>query len=357
MGKDKLKYLFLIAVIYFFFVSINLMGSAFKLFGSGFAETLISTVASPFVGLVIGILATSIVQSSSLTTSIVVGLVASGSLSVGLAVPLVMGANLGTSITNTLVAIGHISRKHEFKRAFAGATVDDFFNICMLVVFFPLEYFFHFLERAATFASSLFVNVNAASFNSPFEYVVDPVVNLIKNFLFSSPWLMIVVALGMLFICLRGIIKLTREVFTSKIENFLHHYMFKGPIIMYIIGFVITIIVESSSVSTSLVVPFIGAGLLSINQVFPYLLGTKVGTTFTAILAALATGSPLALTIAFVHFLYAFFGSLIIYPFRKIPIWMSNSLAVAAVKNKIWIIVYIIGLFYVLPIVVIIFMR
>ncbi len=351
------SYLLLLLVLYVFFVSIDLMSSSFMLFGSGFAESLINTVSSPFIGLFIGILATSLVQSSSLTTSIVVGLVASGALPVRLAVPLIMGANLGTSITNTLVALGHITRKHEFKKAFAGATVDDFFNICVLLVFFPLEYFFHFLEKVAFFFSSSFVGIETVSFHSPLKAIVKPAVSFITNLLFSSPWLMILVSLIFLFVCLRLIIKVTRNILSTKFENFLHHYLFRGPLVAYFLGFLITVIVESSSVTTSLVIPFIGAGILSIDRIFPYILGTKVGTTFTSILAALATSSPFALTIAFVHFLYAFFGSLIIYPFRRIPIWMANRLAVAAVKNKFWIIAYITGLFYILPIIIIIFMR
>ena len=101
--------------LYLFFVSISLMSHAFKGFGSGFAERLIATTSNPFVGLFIGILATSIIQSSGTTTSMVVVLVASGTLSVRSAIPIVMGANIGTTVTCTLVALTHITRKEEFK--------------------------------------------------------------------------------------------------------------------------------------------------------------------------------------------------------------------------------------------------
>ncbi len=62
-------------LLFGFFLGLDLMGLAFKLFGKGFAETLVAKTSNPFVGLFIGILATSLVQSSSTTTSMVVGLI------------------------------------------------------------------------------------------------------------------------------------------------------------------------------------------------------------------------------------------------------------------------------------------
>ena len=71
-----LKIFLLLLCLYTFIVGITAMGSAFKLFGKGFAESMLNTTSSPFVGLFIGILATAIVQSSSTTTTLVVGMVA-----------------------------------------------------------------------------------------------------------------------------------------------------------------------------------------------------------------------------------------------------------------------------------------
>lgn len=115
--------------LYTFLVSIGLIGRAFKFFGKGVAETLLTTTADPLVGLFAGILATSIVQSSSTVTSVVVGLVGGGVLPIISAIPIVMGANIGTSVTSFIVSLGHLTRRAEFQRAFAAATVHDFFNI------------------------------------------------------------------------------------------------------------------------------------------------------------------------------------------------------------------------------------
>ena len=149
------KVIAVIGLLYLFLLSISLMGAAFKGFGKGFAENLIQTTSNPFVGLFIGILATSLVQSSSTTTSITVGLVAAGGLDVTRAIPIIIGANIGTSVTNTLVSVGHISRPEEFKRAFSAATVHDFFNLIAVVIIFPIQLATNFLGRAAAFLADL----------------------------------------------------------------------------------------------------------------------------------------------------------------------------------------------------------
>ena len=94
-----LKAIIIVATIYVFLLSIKLLGHSFKLFGKGFAETMLTMTDNPFSGLIIGIVATSLIQSSSTTTSIVVGMVAGGALTLSNAIPIIMGANIGTTIT------------------------------------------------------------------------------------------------------------------------------------------------------------------------------------------------------------------------------------------------------------------
>ena len=154
--KQALKITGILFFFYLFLVSIKLMGVSFQMFGKGFAEQLISSYSNPFLGLFTGILATSLVQSSSTTTSLVVGLVGGGALPVEYAIPIIMGANLGTTITNTLVSLSFVTRKEDFRRAFAGATVHDFFNVIAVIIFLPLERATHIIERTATFMSASF---------------------------------------------------------------------------------------------------------------------------------------------------------------------------------------------------------
>jgi sodium-dependent phosphate cotransporter len=58
---------------------------------------------------------------------------------VSTAIPVIMGANIGTSVTNTIVSMGHVGNAEEFRRAFAGATIHDMFNWLSVIVFLPLE--------------------------------------------------------------------------------------------------------------------------------------------------------------------------------------------------------------------------
>jgi len=129
----------LVIFLYLFFLSLQMMGTSLKMFGKEFSETLISTTTNPLVGLFIGILATSVIQSSSSTTSIVVGMVAGGALTIDTAIPIIMGANIGTSVTNTIASLPQINRSNEFKRAFSAATVHDYFNLLAVIIIFPLR--------------------------------------------------------------------------------------------------------------------------------------------------------------------------------------------------------------------------
>ena len=151
-----LKIIGILVLLYFFLVSIKLIGVSFNLFGSGFAEGLISAYSNPFVGLFTGVLATSLVQSSSTVTSLVVGLAGAGLLPIESAIPVIMGANMGTTITNILVSLTFVTRKEDFRRAFAAATVHDFFNIFTILVLLPLEILFHPIKKSALYFPILY---------------------------------------------------------------------------------------------------------------------------------------------------------------------------------------------------------
>ena len=109
------------------------------------SSNFINATSSRFISLFIGVFATVLFQSSSTTTSLIVGMAGGGLIGLSSAIPMVMGANIGTTVTNTLVSLGHIRRKEEFKRAFASSTVHDFFNMLAVIIFFPLEIMFGFL--------------------------------------------------------------------------------------------------------------------------------------------------------------------------------------------------------------------
>ncbi|MCK4352186.1 Na/Pi symporter [candidate division WOR-3 bacterium] len=351
------KVLFLLFLIYSFLVSIQLMGGAFKLFGKGFAEALIASTTNPFVGLFAGILATSILQSSSGTTCIVVGLVAGGSMTLTNAIPIILGANIGTTVTNTMVSLAHIHRPREFQRAFSGAVCHDLFNILSVIVLFPLQIKFHILEKIASPLTHGFLRIGGIHIMNPLKVAATPVVKFFTFISFYQPTVMLVLALIILFTSLIFITKLMRGLVATKAERYLNEFIFNRPFRAFLVGIILTAIVQSSSVTTSLMVPLIGAGIIIMDKIFPYFLGANIGTTMTAILASLATVNPIALTVAFCHLIFNCIGSCIFYPLRWIPIGLAKELGRRAAMSRKYVIIYIIIIFYLIPLALIFIWR
>ncbi|RME30053.1 MAG: Na/Pi cotransporter family protein, partial [Candidatus Zixiibacteriota bacterium] len=194
-------------LLYLFIISIHLLGDSFKIAGKGFAAQVLSVTDNPLVGLLIGLLATAIIQSSSTTTSLIVTLAASGSLPFQAAIPMVMGANIGTSVTNTLVSMAHITHSDEFKRAFAGSTVHDFFNLCSVIVLLPLQVAFNIIGRSSRAVESLFEGFGGIKISSPLAAITKPVAKDLLHLLGDSPLVSGIVAVILLFIALRYIVK------------------------------------------------------------------------------------------------------------------------------------------------------
>ncbi|XP_008336038.2 sodium-dependent phosphate transport protein 2A-like [Cynoglossus semilaevis] len=102
-----------------FICSLDILSSAFQLVGGKTAGNIFqdnAVLSNPLAGLVIGVLVTLLVQSSSTSSSIVVSMVSSGLLTVQVAVPIIMGTNIGTSVTNTLVAMTQAGDRSVFRR-------------------------------------------------------------------------------------------------------------------------------------------------------------------------------------------------------------------------------------------------
>jgi len=350
--------------LYLFLLSIQLMGGAFKLFGKGFAEKLISTTGDPITGLFIGLLATALTQSSSLTTSIVVGLVASGTLGIHNAIPIVMGANIGTTITNTIVSLGHIRRKEEFHRAFSAAIVHDTFNILSVAILFPLQYFTGFLEHISIFFEKLLIDIGGMTFASPLKIITGPVAEAITGLLgknLTSPkaaaGLTLFLALVLLFLSLRYMVLYMKALIMSRAEVIFEQTIFKTPYHGFLFGLLLTALVQSSSATVSLIVPLAGAGMIRLERVFPYTLGANVGTTVTAIMAALATGNASALAVAVSHLMFNICGIAIFWWIQFVPVGIANRLAAHTVRHRGNAVFYIILIFFVIPIAAIFLMR
>jgi sodium-dependent phosphate cotransporter len=330
-----------------------MLGGSLKLFGKDFSETLIATTTNPVVGLFIGILATSIIQSSSSTTSIAVSLVAAGALTIENAIPIIMGANIGTSITNIIASLPQIKRNNEFRKAFSAAIVHDFFNVLSVIVLFPLQLATNFLGILASKMESIFAGVGGLKFLSPVKAATKPVVTMIEVYFVDIPWLMLIIAVLLLFVALKYMVDSLKVIVVSRAKDWFDQYLFKTAIRAFFVGILLTVMVQSSSITTSLIVPMAGAGLLTLEQIFPYTLGANIGTTITAMLAALVTGSAAAVTVAFSHLIFNISGIIVWWPLKKAPIYLAVRFAEYSTRYKIVPVAYILVIFFIIPLLVI----
>ncbi len=355
--------------LYFFLVSIKLLEKGIKTLGAEYTDQLFQSVSSPFAGLLVGTLATVLVQSSSVTTATIVGLVGSGFLNLEYAIPMVMGANIGTTVTNTLVSFGHVRREQEFKRAFAASTMHDFFNLMAVLALFPLQLATGFLTKMSINATDAIIatGFTATKPNSPIKAAIKSGANFVVDFLSRIPFidnlyhnsyriyagLLIFLAIVFIFLSLKNIVSNMKSLMLNRIEFGLDRALAKGGgMIAIIVGILITFSVQSSSITTSILVPIVGSGILAIENAFPITLGANIGTTITAVLASFAVETSDGLTIALCHVFFNLISVIVIYPIkplREMPIKFATALSNATAKRKSVAILYVLITFVLLP--------
>lgn len=352
-----------VLLVYTMLVAVSSVSSGFKLFSGGAAGAaeIFQFASNPLVALILGTLATALVQSSSTVTAVTVGLVAGG-LPISIAIPLIMGANIGTTITNSIVSIGHVRNNEDFKRAFSAATVHDFFNLIAVFIFLPLELMFGLLEKLAGAFAHLFVgsaNMSMKGFNF-MKPLTKPGVNVVSDLASIVPGkmagiAMVVMGVVLILFSVTFLGKVLKKVLVGRAKAILHNAIGKGPVAGITSGALMTVMVQSSSTTTSLMIPLAGSGMFTTRQIYPFTLGANIGTTITALLAATAISGSMAeaaLTIALVHFLFNFLAVVVIYgiPFlRELPLKGAEKLADVGTKNKLLALAYVVGTFFILP--------
>ncbi|XP_027884632.1 sodium-dependent phosphate transport protein 2B-like [Xiphophorus couchianus] len=442
------KLILLLGLLYLFICSLDVLSSAFQLVGGKAAGDIFqdsAVLSNPVAGLVIGVLVTVLVQSSSTSSSIVVSMVSSGLLDVKSAVPIIMGANIGTSVTNTIVAVMQAGDRNEFRRAFAGATVHDFFNWLSVIVLLPLEAATGVLFRLTDLLIKSFNIESGEDAPELLKVITDPLTSSIiqldksvitdiatgtgdarnkslvkrwckteKNTTFwnatvdSCPagyvcWMegnqtwtqmnqtwtnylerckhifayaelpdlaigLILLALSLLVLCtcLILIVKLLNSMLKGQVAVVIKKVLntdFPFPFgwvtgyIAILVGAGMTFIVQSSSVFTSAITPLVGIGVISLERAYPLTLGSNIGTTTTAILAAMAsTGDKLgnSLQIALCHFFFNIMGILLWYPipFMRVPIRLARGLGNKTAKYRWFAALYLFLCFLVFPLAV-----
>lgn len=359
-AKRLVHWINLIFMLYLLLVAVSMVSSGFKWSVGDQARTLFEFASHPVAGLMIGLVATALIQSSSTVTSIIVGLVAGG-LPVETAIPMVMGANIGTTLTNTLVSLGHARCKEEFRRAFASATVHDFFNLLAVAIFLPLEMMFGLLDKISSWLVSPFLGTGDLSMGGMdfMKPLTKPAVNLVKGPLESFGTLggvaLIFIGIALIFLAITVMGKLMRSLMVGRAKHLLESAIGRGPLHGIASGTVVTVLVQSSSTTTSLMVPLVGTGVLKVRDVYPFTLGANIGTCITALLAATAVSganAAFALQIALVHLAFNVLATVLIFgvPFlREIPLKCAFAISDLATKNKLAVIGYIGLVFLAVP--------
>lgn len=358
------------AAIYILITAVSLIGSGFKLAAGGQAGELFQFATNPFVGLVIGILATAITQSSSTTTSITVGMVAGG-LPIEIAIPILLGANVGTTMTSTLVSLGMAKDKATFRRAFGAATVHDMYNLLSVAIFLPLELVFGVLQHSSAWLAGQTSGSDGGVVASVFTAVGDggrvltaPGAQFIQWLTSPLPDVMagvliIIAGIAGILAVINLIGKLLKVLMVGRAEQIFHTAIGRGPLSGIASGTLITVMVQSSSTTTSLAVPLAGSGKFTLREIYPFTIGANIGTTVTALIAAFAfTGAEgsAALQAAYVHLLYNLFCAVVIFGLpllRPLPVLGATFMANLAVKSKLYVAAWVLGVFLVLPILLI----
>ena len=444
-----LKIIGVLISLYFFLFGLDLMGGSFSALGSKGAGNLFTFTDNPIAGLMVGILATVLVQSSSTSTSIVVGLVGADVLAVRQAIPIIMGANIGTSVTNTIVSMAHAGDRIELERAFSGATVHDMFNMLSVLTLLPLEIIIAAISGEGGLLYYISLGLTEAAlgsgesdltFPSPTKEIVSPFTKLFLNknkdvqkalsfgpptaescgtdctkFCVSSSvskaWkkvakdaystdltactgtvtcdsgtcytnagtfyeehiakgrtikggflkdagdvaggiIGLILSLIVLCVALFVLVKLLHSLVMGQAKKIIMKGTKMNDYLAILVGLLLTIVVQSSSVTTSALTPLVGIGVLPVSKMLPMTLGANIGTTFTSMFAALAVMKKSSIQIAFCHLLFNIIGILIWFPapvMRRVVVQGACTLGFYASYWRVVPLVYILVMFVAVP--------
>lgn len=303
--------------LYFFVSGIILIKSGAVVMGEALAEKIVLLIRDTTSGVFAGWIATALLHSSGAFDSIIVAFTSSGVMPLSLAVATIIGAEMGTSVTPFLVSVLSRVRKGTRLRASFNVTISHvLYNLFTLVMFYPAELFFGVFSKIAIQGSSLFLRAVWLKAIPDLLEVITPWVDPLLNVL--PAWAGVVLGGGMLVAALWGIEKYMTAIFSMPTSWNLIRATFTRPLRAFVAGFLFTVLVPSTTVMVSLLVPLAGSGvILADYYILPYILGANIGTVFDVMIAALATGDPISLGVWLVHLSINLIGALIFFPLLK----------------------------------------
>ena len=249
--------IWLLAGVGVFIVGMNFMSDALeKSAGSGMKRMLEKISNNRFSGVGIGAGVTAIIQSSSATSVMVIGLVNAGVMTLMQATPIIMGANIGTTITGVLVALK-----------------NDYFNMLM--------YLFAFAGVMMGFFKNERIKI--------------------AGLLCSG--------LGLIFVGLN--VMSSEQAFGNPLVEDLFTNVFKTidfPLLLILVGVIFTALIQSSSAATGVVITMVGTGVLPLELALFIVLGANIGTCVTALLASVGANAN-SKRVALIHFTFNVIGT------------------------------------------------
>lgn len=357
---DKIRnYLIVSFSLLLFIFAIDLLTVAMGRLNNDVAKDIIQATRNPFISLFVGLLVTALIQSSSTVTASIVAIVASGNMTLQQAVPMVLGANIGTTLTSTLVSFTFITKKKEFKRALSSGISHDLFNILNVIILFPLELYFNFLSNSAEKLAKLFVSEGEVSGDFEYNRIFTRGTTewIVENI--NIPFLSTLLAIFLVFFSIKVMTTSVYKTFVLDTFQDISKILFRNTGVSFLYGIFFTAAVQSSTVTTCLVVPLVANRRVSLAKSFPFIVGANIGTTITAIIASMYK-TEAAIALAFAHVLFNSIGALIFLPFpevRQIPIKLADIMGRTSVRNRFFGFTYILLTFFIIPFLLIYFSR
>jgi len=249
--------IWLLAGVGVFIVGMNFMSDALEKSASSGMKKLLEKISNNrFSGVGIGASVTAIIQSSSATSVMVIGLVNAGVMTLMQATPIIMGANIGTTITGVLVALK-----------------NDYFNMVMYLLAFAGVMMGFVKKEKVQIAGKLCSG------------------------------------LGLIFVGLE--VMSSQQAFGNPLVEKLFTNIFQAinfPLLLILVGVVFTALIQSSSAATGVVITMVGTGVLPLDLALFIILGANIGTCVTALLASVGANAN-SKRVAFIHFTFNLIGT------------------------------------------------
>jgi len=307
-----------VIAVYFFVSAIVLIKSSAQIMGVTLAETIVLLIRDTTSAVFAGWISTALLHSSGAFDSIVVAFTASGVMPLNLSVAAIIGAEIGTTVTPFLISvIEKLKQKSGVDASFNVTMTHVLYNLFTLSIFYPLELFLGLFTGIAKRGSQIFLRVpwldaipDLLDFITPW---VDPLLEIIP------PWLGMIIGILTLVIALGFVEEYMTAIFSMPRSWNLIRSTFTNPKRAFIAGFIFTVLVPSTTVMVSLLVPLASSGVIRVEYyILPYILGANIGTVFDVMIAALATGDPISLGVWLVHLTINLVGAIIFIPFLDV---------------------------------------